>query len=425
MALGVMRPQSQDAAFKSIALSIKPQTGGGLIPGAFFVATTGNDTTGDGSIGNPWATIGKFHTAQANPGDTCYMRGGTYTFATRNVLTKDGTNGSPIRLFAYPGETPLLDGINMTLQAGLENDYSLVLDNASWWYIKGISVTRSPSGGILFFNTSSNNILEQCVAYENGRLDTGDGTGIRVYSTSANNLVLNCDSHHNRDQSSDGGNADGFSGSSTGTGNVWRGCRAWFNSDDGFDFFNLVGTPGAALVDTCWVWRSGYDDALNPLGNGNGMKQGGGGTTGGHTFRNCLVFKCRGHGFVDNGNTIACTLLNNTAYDNAGDNYLELIFSGHVLKNNIDYVNGQGRDLNAGTTEVTNSWNTPPGATLTNADFQNVSDFSAMSGARQADGSLPVVDFLKLAGGSDLIDAGTDVGLPFNGSAPDLGAYET
>ena len=31
---------------------------------------------------------------------------------------------------------------------------------------------------------------------------------------------------------------------------------------------------------------------------------------------------------------------------------------------------------------------------------------------------------MKLVAGSDLIDKGIDVGLPFNGSAPDLGAFE-
>jgi hypothetical protein len=47
-----------------------------------------------------------------------------------------------------------------------------------------------------------------------------------------------------------------------------------------------------------------------------------------------------------------------------------------------------------------------------------------MGDPRQPDGSLPVLSFLHLAGGSDLIDVGTDVGLPFLGSAPDLGAFE-
>ena len=45
-------------------------------------------------------------------------------------------------------------------------------------------------------------------------------------------------------------------------------------------------------------------------------------------------------------------------------------------------------------------------------------------GYEDADGSLPDVQFLHLAAGSDLVDKGVDVGLPFSGSAPDLGAFE-
>ena len=47
-----------------------------------------------------------------------------------------------------------------------------------------------------------------------------------------------------------------------------------------------------------------------------------------------------------------------------------------------------------------------------------------MSGPRGTDGSLPATNFMKLVSGSDLIDKGIDVGLPYNGSAPDLGAFE-
>jgi hypothetical protein len=35
------------------------------------------------------------------------------------------------------------------------------------------------------------------------------------------------------------------------------------------------------------------------------------------------------------------------------------------------------------------------------------------------------LDFMRLAAGSDLINAGVNVGLPFNGAAPDLGAFES
>ena len=50
---------------------------------------------------------------------------------------------------------------------------------------------------------------------------------------------------------------------------------------------------------------------------------------------------------------------------------------------------------------------------------------TGVDGPRLADGSLPDLDFLKLSPDSDLIDAGVNVGLPYNGSAPDLGAFES
>jgi hypothetical protein len=61
--------------------------------------------------------------------------------------------------------------------------------------------------------------------------------------------------------------------------------------------------------------------------------------------------------------------------------------------------------------------------TVTDADFLSVNS-AGMDGPRQADGSLPNLSFLHLAAGSKLIDAGVDVGLPYTGKAPDLGAFE-
>ncbi len=54
-------------------------------------------------------------------------------------------------------------------------------------------------------------------------------------------------------------------------------------------------------------------------------------------------------------------------------------------------------------------------------DFVSLDD-SGLLGPRNPDGSLPVTDFLRLAPGSDLIDAGIDMGLEFNGTAPDWAA---
>jgi hypothetical protein len=62
-----------------------------------------------------------------------------------------------------------------------------------------------------------------------------------------------------------------------------------------------------------------------------------------------------------------------------------------------------------------------PSMTVTDASVETT---AGALGPRQANGSLPNVIFLKLVAGSQLIDKGTDVQLPFTGIAPDLGAYE-
>lgn len=70
-----------------------------------YVATNGNDTTGNGSVGAPYATIKKAESVAAN-GDTIIVRGGTYG-AAANATTIDRSN---LTIIAYPGETPILDG---------------------------------------------------------------------------------------------------------------------------------------------------------------------------------------------------------------------------------------------------------------------------------------------------------------------------
>ncbi len=52
-------------------------------------------------------------------------------------------------------------------------------------------------------------------------------------------------------------------------------------------------------------------------------------------------------------------------------------------------------------------------------------DPKGLDAPRGPDGSLPKIDFMHLKPGSKLIDAGKDVRLPYNGPAPDLGAFET
>ena len=125
----------------------------------------------------------------------------------------------------------------------------------------------------------------------------------------------------------------------------------------------------------------------------------------------------------------------------------------HILRNNISFSGST--TINTGNTADHNTFNGPNGSpaglgasaadflsivdpVTTNGSFHPAGTGGDRSGAtmpvyatgpavgpRQADGSLPILDFLHLAPGSHLIDAGVDVGLAFNGLAPDVGAFET
>lgn len=75
-------------------------------PAYFVDAVKGNDQQ-DGSREKPWKTIS--HALQhLKPGDTLYLRGGTYYEAVTAALS--GTAEKPIAIRSYPGELAILDG---------------------------------------------------------------------------------------------------------------------------------------------------------------------------------------------------------------------------------------------------------------------------------------------------------------------------
>ncbi len=82
----------------------------------FYIAPTGSDTTGTGTISNPYFSLEKIHDdIGLNPGDIIYARGGTYNWVGSDggngmKWTAQGTAAEPITVMAYPGETPVFDG---------------------------------------------------------------------------------------------------------------------------------------------------------------------------------------------------------------------------------------------------------------------------------------------------------------------------
>lgn len=404
----------------------------------YYVAPTGDDAN-PGTMDQPFGSLQKTNDV-VKPGDTVWIRGGTYQIVTPAnsgagiALTKSGTSDSMrIKYWAYTGETPVFDFSMLKISTtGYTHG---ILVSGSWVHLRGLVVENVPMN--TFSNngvdaSGSNNVFELLDMHHNS------GNGIFINGGNGGNLILNCDAHDNYDATSsqgDGQNADGFgvhyqkSGPST----IIRGCRAWWNSDDGYD---LINQEVSVTIENSWAMGNGYIDsgtARPKDGNGNGFKAGSSKTGVRHTIQNCLAWGNVATGFYANHSSGGNDWFNNTSYKNGtqynmlasdpDDSSTTIILMGdkvHRMRNNIGYPN---KNTNmTGVDSMFNTWDLS--ITPADADFAGVSDRGFM-GPRQADGSLPDLDFMKLSAQSRMIDQGTDVGLPYAGSAPDLGCYET
>lgn len=353
--------------------------------------------------------------AAAMPGENIYIRGGEYTFDSTIKINTSGSASNMISLLAHPEDDsrPKFDFSSMS-----ENSSNRGIElEASYWYIKGIDIFKAGDNGMNV--TGNNNVIEFCTFSECA------DTGLQLDNGAANNTILNCDSFFNADSSIE--NADGFAAKlNVGTGNKFVGCRAWRNLDDGWDGYLREADNVTTTYENCWAIENGYlKDGSAGGGDGNGFKTGGSDNKDlkhDAIYMNCIAVGNASDGFDHNSNRGEVTLYNCSAFDN-GTNY-GFGSTNSLKKLTIKNSNvlGEVGSINATTLDVTNnSW--MDGIEVTYEDFESI-DYEELTAPRKEDGSLPDISFFHLTSGSDLIDKGVDVGLPYNGSAPDLGAFE-
>ncbi|HPJ60185.1 MAG TPA: hypothetical protein PLV06_12060, partial [Bacteroidales bacterium] len=423
----------------------------------YYVSTNGNNNN-PGTISAPWATWGHaFNSTAVRPGDTVYFRGGVYPMTSDNLsypydagcgynVSRDGTQGNYICFFAYPGEKPVLDCANIS-PAG-RNSRAIWGNDMNYIHFKGLTVrnVRQTNSNVNVYGwviEGRNIIVEACTVHDCG--------GRGFFSTGHEIRYLNCDSHHNYDQASSslpGNDGVGFQNVdlTNRDGSIYyKNCRAWMNGDQGFSAVSV----GYLEFDGCWSFNNG-----RLQGEGHGFKMGAVGIDPvpfgplKRKYVNCVAAFNRANGWTTNDNQTFYTHLmhiyNNTSYHNghptsyAGVSYGFLIYNtasvdseelARTYRNNISYQNQHGATfigINALYTHSNNSWDTGS-LQLSDADFVSL-DSTGISAPRKSDGTFPdnncYISFLRLAPGSDLIDRGYNVGLPFDGSAPDLGAFE-
>lgn len=474
---------------------------------SIHVSTTGNDEN-SGVESSPLLTIHKA-VEICEPGDTIWIHGGRYVISERIKIPEKTTSAEKrCYMWAVPKEEVIIDGSGMhhTKMEEFKMGRCIYVNHlANYWHFKGLTICNAEDNGMKI--EGSYNIVEQCIFHDNN--DTGLQIGMYKdfsieetkslpagtpqfnpnYQFCRGNIVINCDSYNNYDGrsyngSDDGGDADGFACKLfPGPGTEFHGCRAWNNSDDNWDLY-MVYHP--VVIDSCWAYHAGYTPDGEPIGNGNGFKLGGGGSSGGaafdqslgaHVLTNCVSFDNLHKGYDQNNAYEGMYVINCTGWGNEYNYRFPTIFQygGMTIRNCIGWgATKQNHEFLSEDKEGSvlpdtdfNSWTTldhcspykegsknSEGVKQMTKDYSNeflslsVEDFMA---PREADGSLPKNNFARLKENSVFKDQGTpilgltpqrhlpeseaikaglelivadDIYIPYNDEAPDFGAFE-
>lgn len=413
-----------------------------------YVAPQGDDAAA-GTIDAPLATLPAAYRLTEG-GDTVCFRGGTYNVTDSQVmkikgvyafvfaLEKAGTAEHRTCYMGYPGERPVFDFSALMLDG--KHRFAAFYLGADYVHLRNFDIVGVPV-------RIKGHTQSECVSARRGShcivedIAMHDGMAIGYYQKrGSHNLVVDCDAYNNYDDYSEGpygGNVDGFGCHVFDTfevGNVFRRCRAWRNSDDGFD---LISCAAPVEIDHCMAFYNGYCPSSNPAdtvnfvsaGDGNGFKAGGWGMNKrktkcpdvcpSHYIHHSLAYRNKAHGFYANHHLAGNTWENNTSCGNRSNynmlnrkNTFEAIDVpgyDHSLANNVSWtftdasLGGHLINIDPDRVTLTNNSFAPSVSSLeVTAEMFVSTSVSLLFTRRLPDGRLPSIDFLRGKAGTIL-----------------------
>lgn len=345
-------------------------------------------------------------------GGTIYLLEGTYKFSEMITIeqSNSGSEGKYKTISAYPGAKVVWD---FSGQGDADSAKRGVALRGNYWHFYGFEITKAADNGMIL--CGNNNRIEMMVFNDNQ--DTGlqisrfDSSQPDLASWPSYNLILNCTAKNNCDNATME-NADGFAAKLTcGEGNVFDGCMAYNNSDDGWDLFakEATGPIGVVTLRNCIAFRNGFTEFGEGYGDcdGNGFKLGGSGVGSAHVVENCLAFENLNCGFTDNNNPKLGSLTNCTSYNNGvggkgkpNISCYRCTDTNTLFTNVLSYINtGKASSLGAAGIKVSNDKLV---GTAKNTIYYNSKYYYAKSDTKMENGSK-LGDVISLAD-SDFIN---------------------
>ena len=368
-----------------------PQTGN-----VYYVSTSGRDSN-DGSIDSPWASLD--HAIEvAGAGDTIMMRGGEYT--TNEVWIRGdrgmgGSNGQYLTIKSYPGETASVGGSRwMDLEADFVRieglhfrmPYSLDVGGEGNQIVNNTFYGPQPDYAAIMCGGTNNLIQGNRIEITGGGSTLDHG----IYLLSSTGITIR------------GNYISGFYGYGI----------HMYDEDKGdhrpkpYENILIEGNTVVGSPNRSGIILGAHDStvSINDV-----------------VIKNNIIYDNADAGILIKYEPISnIHIYNNTIYSNAGGILIFTAIDHLEIVNNIFASNRGGHIEVSG--NLTNS-------TVTH----NLYDQPASVGSGVSDAHPIFVNPLfvdansgdfHLQAGSPAIDAGIDVGIPYAGGAPDLGAFE-
>ena len=376
----------------SAVLLSSPAWGQVASTATYYIDPVNGNDANPGTQSQPFRTLGQ-GVSVLTPGDTLYVRAGTYNGVTDNAIPGGTSWSAPVTVAAYPGEQPVLvPKSSGGFVLSFYNNQYIVIDgfmvDATGGYdgmrigasshhirIQNSEIKNAPQQGILI--GGDDNEFLNLKLHDNGQICEGEGLGLchGIYIQTKRNLLERSEIYDN-----------------------W----GW-----GVHLYNTPGGADNNVVRNNKIYNNGRS------GRGPGMILSEG--DGNIAYNNILWGNRKGGIQIDFGVTNP-QAYNNTVYANddgsgVGGIYIGQYSSGAIIRNNIVYNNlgfGQITNDGSGTTIESN---------LT-ADPQLV---NPAAGDFHLQSSSPAIDV-----GLTLLEVPTDidgVSRP-QGSGYDIGAYE-
>lgn len=178
----------------------------------YYVSTGGNDNNNGTSLDGAYLTLAKAVASAIVPGDSIFVRPGTYVVSATIKINKPGTAEKPIVLTVYKPDMidansrPVLD-FSVAFAVAGSAKRGIELSGANYWVVYGIIIKGAGDNG-MNVSGSSHTRIEFCSFTRNR------DSGLQIGGGSAHVDIINCDSYENADRgagtTSMGGNADGF-----------------------------------------------------------------------------------------------------------------------------------------------------------------------------------------------------------------------